>query len=274
MPRPSTEPKPTPTKKPRPVHPKISHGLPNHADPSNPPPADRTGIGVRNRNLDMEPESKRCPSPPKANHPPPSRKKTYTHPNIRTTPRTHKRLDTPVDSIPPPPPDPPPRQQSEGESTNNQMVPTRQFRRPLRPPMHRRPVPVPEFWAGTCSGTRHWPKTPVTHPPGPKPPRAQPGPQPGGNTAQKPRAPKPIPDLPRSSPATYVRRYRLPKSIVCSHQMPPPRATKASWGHSPQRQTPQRPRSRDTPNVPNSDTPVHPSQCPKGRSQRFPTPTR
>ncbi|XP_047202405.1 extensin-like [Girardinichthys multiradiatus] len=59
--------------------------LPNHADPSNPPPPDRTGTGVKNQNLDKEPESKpepprskRCPSPPKTNHPLPWRKKTPT----------------------------------------------------------------------------------------------------------------------------------------------------------------------------------------------------
>ncbi|KAK5612453.1 hypothetical protein CRENBAI_020644 [Crenichthys baileyi] len=68
-----------------------------------PPPPDRTGTGVRNQNPDKEPESKpepprskRCPSPPRANHPPPPQKKTYTHPNIRTTPRTHKTLDAQI----------------------------------------------------------------------------------------------------------------------------------------------------------------------------------
>ncbi|KAK5599269.1 hypothetical protein CRENBAI_023586 [Crenichthys baileyi] len=81
-----TGPKPKPTKKPIQVHPVISPGQParpNHADPSDPPPPDRTGTGVRNRNPDKEPESepepprsKRCPSPP------PPHKKTYTHPNI------------------------------------------------------------------------------------------------------------------------------------------------------------------------------------------------
>ncbi|KAK5604086.1 hypothetical protein CRENBAI_023414, partial [Crenichthys baileyi] len=68
-------------------------------------------------------------------------KKTYTHPNIQTTPTTHKTLDTQVDSVPPPPTDPLPHQQNaflEGESTCNEMVPTHQFMRPLSPPMHRR----------------------------------------------------------------------------------------------------------------------------------------
>ncbi|MEQ2222269.1 hypothetical protein ILYODFUR_024423 [Ilyodon furcidens] len=125
-----TEPKPKPTKKPRPVHPEINPGQParpNHADPSNHPSPDRTGTDIRNWNPDKEsesepepPRSKRCPSPPKANHPPPPQKKTYTHPNIRTTPRTHKKLDTQVDSAPSPPTDPLPSQQSallEGERT-------------------------------------------------------------------------------------------------------------------------------------------------------------
>ncbi|MEQ2179585.1 hypothetical protein GOODEAATRI_026694 [Goodea atripinnis] len=71
------------------------------------------------------------------------------------------------------------------------------------------------------------PKTPVTYPPGPKPPPAQPGSQPGGDTPQEPRAPKSIPDPPRSSPATwsvtYVCQYRLPKSIACSHLREPPK---------------------------------------------------
>ncbi|MEQ2289066.1 hypothetical protein AMECASPLE_029327 [Ameca splendens] len=158
-----TEPKPKPTKKLRPVHLEIILGhpaRPNHADPSDPPPPDRTGTGVRIRNPDKEPESKpepprskQCPSLPKANHPPPPQKKTYTHPNIRTTPRTHKTLDTQDDSAPPPPTDPPPHQQSallEGESTCNELVPTRQFRRPLRPLMHRRPL-------GWCRVPQHAP---------------------------------------------------------------------------------------------------------------------
>ncbi|KAK5601535.1 hypothetical protein CRENBAI_024427, partial [Crenichthys baileyi] len=57
--REATESKPQPTKKPRPVHPKINPGQParpNHADPSDPPPPDRTGTGIRNRNPDKEPE--------------------------------------------------------------------------------------------------------------------------------------------------------------------------------------------------------------------------
>ncbi|MEQ2298661.1 hypothetical protein AMECASPLE_007564 [Ameca splendens] len=127
-----TEPKPKPnaeTSPPRDQPRPARH--PNHAEPSDPPPPDITVTGVRKRNLDKEPESepepprsKQCPCPPKANHPPPSRKKTYTQPIIQTTPRTHKTLDTQDDSAPPPPTDPPPRQQSallEGESTCNEM---------------------------------------------------------------------------------------------------------------------------------------------------------
>ncbi|MEQ2296104.1 hypothetical protein AMECASPLE_021478 [Ameca splendens] len=170
------------------------------------------------------PRSKRCPSTPKANHPPPSRKKTCTHPNIRTTPRTHKTLDTQIDSAPPPPIDPPPHQQSallEGESTCNEMVPTRQFRRPLHPSMHRRPP------CG-CRMPEHAPaQIPGDIPARTQASPAQPGPKPRGDMPQEPRAPKSIPDLPRSSPATrpvtYVRWYRLPKSIACRYQMPPPR---------------------------------------------------
>ncbi|MED6259779.1 hypothetical protein ATANTOWER_030891 [Ataeniobius toweri] len=110
-------------------------------------PPDPGTSGVRNRNPDKEPESelepprsKRCPSPPKANHPPPPQKKTYTNPNIQTTPRTNKTLDTQVESI------------------CDDLVPTRYFRRPLRPPMHRRPL-------GQYRVPEHVPdKTPVTYP--------------------------------------------------------------------------------------------------------------
>ncbi|MED6259588.1 hypothetical protein ATANTOWER_025837 [Ataeniobius toweri] len=56
--------------------------------PLRPPPPDRTGTDFRNRNPDKEPKSKPEPprskrylSPPKANHPFPPQKKTYTHPN-------------------------------------------------------------------------------------------------------------------------------------------------------------------------------------------------
>ncbi|KAK5599438.1 hypothetical protein CRENBAI_021344 [Crenichthys baileyi] len=65
-------------------------------------------------------------------------------PNIQTL-RTQKTSDTQVDVAPPPPTDPPtdppPRQQNallEGESTCNEMVPARKFRRPSSPPMPRR----------------------------------------------------------------------------------------------------------------------------------------
>ncbi|KAK5609686.1 hypothetical protein CRENBAI_026231 [Crenichthys baileyi] len=49
-----TEPKPKPIRKPRPVHPETNPGPPahlNHADPSEPPPPDRKGTGISNRNL-------------------------------------------------------------------------------------------------------------------------------------------------------------------------------------------------------------------------------
>ncbi|KAK5612750.1 hypothetical protein CRENBAI_007600 [Crenichthys baileyi] len=101
--------------------PKISParpGPPNIADPSEPPPPDRT---IRNCNLDKEPEStlepsmsKRCPSPPKANPPNlhPDRKKPTPTPTFGTnnSPEPHKTLDKQVDSAPPPPIDPLPRQ--------------------------------------------------------------------------------------------------------------------------------------------------------------------
>ncbi|XP_047210689.1 extensin-like [Girardinichthys multiradiatus] len=92
---------------------------PRPGDPSEPPPPDTKGTGVSNRNQDKEPETepeppktKQRPHPSRANHPSPPQKETYTHTNIRTTPRAHKTLDTQVDPAPPPPADPPPRQQN------------------------------------------------------------------------------------------------------------------------------------------------------------------
>ncbi|MEQ2312819.1 hypothetical protein AMECASPLE_035156 [Ameca splendens] len=90
------------------------------------------------------------------------------------------------------------------------------------------PRPVPEHAPAQNSGDiPAWTQAPP----------AQPGPQPRGDT---PRAPNPIPDLSRNSPATrpvaYVHRHRLPKSIACSHQMPPPKP-QPSWSYSPRRQT-------------------------------------
>ncbi|MEQ2316371.1 hypothetical protein AMECASPLE_031892 [Ameca splendens] len=99
------------------------------------PAPDRTGTGVRNQNPDKEPESEPTPTP-----------------TFEQLPE-HRHPHTQVDSAPPPPTDPPSRQQSallEGESTCNKMVPTRKFRRPLRPPMHRRPP-------GQCRVPEHAP---------------------------------------------------------------------------------------------------------------------
>ncbi|XP_047226608.1 proteoglycan 4-like [Girardinichthys multiradiatus] len=61
-----TEPKPKPIRKPRPIHPETNPGQPahsDHADPSEPPPPDRKGTSVSNRNQDKEPETE--PEPPK-----------------------------------------------------------------------------------------------------------------------------------------------------------------------------------------------------------------
>ncbi|XP_047210638.1 proteoglycan 4-like [Girardinichthys multiradiatus] len=79
-----TEPKPKPTKKPRPVHPG-QPTRPNHADPSDPPPLDRTRTGIRNRNPDKEPESESDqPGPTDARlHPRPT---THLHPRRKHTP--------------------------------------------------------------------------------------------------------------------------------------------------------------------------------------------
>ncbi|XP_047233560.1 extensin-like [Girardinichthys multiradiatus] len=191
-----TEPKPI--RKPRPIHPETNPGQPahsGHADPSKPPPPDRKGTSVSNRNQDKEPETepeppktKQRPQPSKANHPSPPQKETYTHPNIRTTPRAHKTLDSQADTAPPPPADPPPRQQNvllEGRSTCNEMGPTCQFRRPLCLPIHQRSPSQ-----GRSPGM-HQPKTPATYPPGPKTPKAQPGLETGSDTPQGPRAPSP-----------------------------------------------------------------------------------
>ncbi|KAK5616586.1 hypothetical protein CRENBAI_006131 [Crenichthys baileyi] len=227
-----TEPKPKPTKKPRPVHPEINPGQParpNHADPSDPPPPDRTGTGVRDRNPDKEPESepepprsRRCSSPPKANHPPPPQKKTYTHPNIRTALRTHKTLDTQVDSAPSPSTDHPPRQQRallEGESTCNEMVPTHQFRRPLRPPMHRRPL-------GSCWGARACadPKPQQYTWPDPRPPSP---PSPG---ATRPRNPEP-PRSPQTRPGAAWPAAQLTTQAKApqKHCMQPPDAAPKTY---------------------------------------------
>ncbi|MED6281029.1 hypothetical protein CHARACLAT_017095 [Characodon lateralis] len=132
--------------------------------------------------------------------PPPSpQKKTYTHPNIRTSPRTHKTLDTQVGSAPPPPTEPPPHQQKallEGESTCNEMVATHQFRRPLCPPMHRRSP-------GQCRVPQHeLAQNPGNITARTQAPLALPGPQPGDDTPQEPRAPRPTPDPRRTSKTT------------------------------------------------------------------------
>ncbi|KAK5618716.1 hypothetical protein CRENBAI_013096 [Crenichthys baileyi] len=124
-------------------------------------------------------------------------------------------------TVPRRPTDPPPRQQNallEGESSCNEMVPICQFRMPLSPPMHRRPP-------GRCRVPKHAPaQNPGDIPARTQAPLAQPGPQPGGNMPQEPRAPKPTPDPPRNStgtsPVTYVHRQRAPQK----HRMQPPDA--------------------------------------------------
>ncbi|KAK5611395.1 hypothetical protein CRENBAI_017403 [Crenichthys baileyi] len=181
------------------------------------PPATPMQTRIRNWNLDKEPESKsepprskRCPSLPKANHPPPPRKKTYTHPNIRTTPRTHKTLDSQVDSAPPPPTDPAPRQQSailEGESTCTEMVPTCQFRRPLRPPMRRTPP-------GWCRVPEHAP----AQNPGDIPARTQAPPGPARTPAQGWHSPK------TQSPQAHARSAQEQPGHQASNLCPPVQA--------------------------------------------------
>ncbi|XP_047247570.1 basic salivary proline-rich protein 1-like [Girardinichthys multiradiatus] len=192
-----TEPKPKPIRKPRPIHPETNPGQPthsNHADPSEPPSPDRKVTGVSNWNQDKEPETKleppktkRRPQPSKANHPSPPKKETYTHPNIQTTPRAHKTLDTQVDPAPPPPTDPPPRQQNvllEGRGTCNEMGPTRQFGKPLCPPIHQRsrsqgrvPGNAPAQNPGDISARTQDPQGPARTPArgGDKPQEPQPG---------------------------------------------------------------------------------------------------
>ncbi|KAK5600819.1 hypothetical protein CRENBAI_009373 [Crenichthys baileyi] len=89
--------------------------------------------------------------------------------------------------------------------------------------------------------------------------------------------PRPAQEQPGTRPVTSVHQHRLPKSIACSHQMLPPRATNAPPQLVPQPPTPdppQRPQPRGAPIATNPDTPPQPPQCPTGRSQRCPTPTR
>ncbi|KAK5600590.1 hypothetical protein CRENBAI_010396 [Crenichthys baileyi] len=151
---------------------------------------------------------------PTQGQPPTSTQEENLHPPQHSN-NSQNTLDTQVDSAPPPPTDPPPHQQSallEGESTCYEMVPTSQFRRPLCPPMHRRPPDrcrMPEH--APALNSRDIPARTQASP-------AQPVPYPGGNTPQEPRYPKPTPARPPG---------QLPKRITCSHQMPPLRATKA-----------------------------------------------
>ncbi|XP_047223799.1 pollen-specific leucine-rich repeat extensin-like protein 3 [Girardinichthys multiradiatus] len=182
------------------------------------------------------PKTKQCPQPSKANHPSPPQKEAYTHPNIRTTPRAHKTLDTQVDPAPPPPADPPPRQQNvllEGRSTCNEMGPTRQFWRPLCPPIHQR---------SPSQGRAHG-NAPAQNP-GDMLARTQDPQGPAKTPAREaigPRVPKPTPDPPMSStgtrPVTYV--------------------------HSPQCQTPCDP-SPGSPQMPQPRHPPNLPQCPTG----------
>ncbi|KAK5609286.1 hypothetical protein CRENBAI_012823 [Crenichthys baileyi] len=236
-----TEPKPKPTEKPRPVHPEINPGQParpNRAVPSNIPPPDRTGTSIRNRKADKEPElepepprSKRYLSLSKANHPPPPQNKTYTQPfeQLPEYIRPYTPRLTPL-----PPTDPPPCQQNallEGESTCNGMVPTRQFRRPLSPPMHRRP--------GYQS--MHRPKAPATYPPGPKLLRPSQDPSPEATRPRNPVPPSPPQIRPGAARHQASNWQRLPKSIACSHQMSCLRAAKAPPRLGPQPLMPDHP---------------------------------
>ncbi|MEQ2169309.1 hypothetical protein GOODEAATRI_023892 [Goodea atripinnis] len=88
----------------------------------------------------------------------------------------------------------------------------------------------------------HQPKTPATYPPGPKTPKAQPGPQPGGQYA--PGTPSPL-----AHPRPTQEQHSHQASDLCPSAQAPrkhrmqlpdvsPRATKAPPGrdHSPQRQ--------------------------------------
>ncbi|KAK5622542.1 hypothetical protein CRENBAI_001896 [Crenichthys baileyi] len=92
--------------------------------PLNPPQTESKPRTIRNQNQNKEPKSelqpprpKLCLSPPKATHPPPPQKKTYNHPTLQTTPRTHKTLDT------------------QGvHSSGSEMTPLCQFKRALSPP--------------------------------------------------------------------------------------------------------------------------------------------
>ncbi|MEQ2257666.1 hypothetical protein ILYODFUR_037064 [Ilyodon furcidens] len=100
-------------------------------------------------------------------------------------------LKPPKPSNPDPQPQlpvPPPHQQDallEGESSCNEMVPGHQFRRPLSPPMQRKPL--------QGQGPAHAPaQNPGNTPARTQAPQAQPGPQPGpqpeGDMPQEPRA--------------------------------------------------------------------------------------
>ncbi|MED6277515.1 hypothetical protein CHARACLAT_014261 [Characodon lateralis] len=133
----------------------------------------RSCTPVQNSSHRKPPKTKRRPHPSKANHPSPPQKETYTHPNIRTTPRAHKTLDTQVDPAPRPPADPLASQQNvllEGRSTCNEMGPTCQFGGPYA----HRCIKGPR--ARECTSPK-----PRRHTrPGPKTPKAQPGPRPGG----------------------------------------------------------------------------------------------
>ncbi|KAK5615064.1 hypothetical protein CRENBAI_006190 [Crenichthys baileyi] len=102
--------------------------MPDTHTPARSSPTESEPRTIRNQNQDKEPESepepprfKRCLSPPQANPPPAPQKKTYIHPNIRTTPTTHKTLDRHVDFAPPPRAPP-------AECTSSEMSQYRGFR--------------------------------------------------------------------------------------------------------------------------------------------------
>ncbi|XP_047216431.1 extensin-like [Girardinichthys multiradiatus] len=262
IPLPEVAPRGNPHRSPRSVHPEINPGqsaCPNHADPSNPPPPDRTRTGVRNQNLNWN-----HPGPNDA-HPHP-RPTTHIHPRRKTTPTpTFEQLPEHIRHLTPrlTPPHPLPQILRPASRVHSlkERAPAMRWYLPgsLGGPYGHRFTEGPRAGAG-CQNMRR-PKNPGDIPAHTQAPQAQPGPQPGGNTHQEPRAPKQIPDPPRSSPATrpvtYVRRHKLPKSIACSHQSPTPVGAIAPGTRSPSGSSP------GTPQMPQTQTtPPHLPQCP------------
>ncbi|MEQ2290758.1 hypothetical protein AMECASPLE_006322 [Ameca splendens] len=97
----SRKPAPKPTKGREPTEPKPKLRPARLPKPCRPLPQTESELRtVRNRNQNPNrnrPDPNDAYPKPKANHPPPTQKKTYSHPNIQATPRTHKTLDTQVD---------------------------------------------------------------------------------------------------------------------------------------------------------------------------------